>query len=91
MNTHAERLQLAATIMLVLRLIDRGVQCSIHFPLAEAPIVRVDGLDMIETTALSDGSYEVWRADAPTDPSPLFFEQSLDQAVALLSQHGSRA
>jgi len=91
MMTEPERLQFAATIMLVLRLIDRGLQCAIHFPLCEAPVVRVDGLDMVETTALSDGHYEIWDAIDPGNPAPLRCYQSLAEAVTFLSQGGGRA
>lgn len=87
--TAAESAQFVHTVALALHLHARGIQCSLWLPLAEAPLVRVDGLSRIETIARADGSFEVWSIDDPV--APLRCDQSLDEALHFLCAHEGRA
>jgi hypothetical protein len=84
--------QLLCCVSLCLALQERHVACTLYFPAVEVPCVRVDGLVTLEAVGLPDGSYEIWTTnDCPHDPVPLRLNQSLAEAVQLLSQHEGRA
>jgi hypothetical protein len=84
--------QLLACVSLCLALSERHVACTLYFPALEVPCVRVDAIATLEAVGLPDGSYEIWSTnDAPHDPVPVLLNQSLAEAVRLLSQAESRA
>lgn len=90
MRTPGEQHQWFATIELILHLVERGVGCRADFPPDDAPVVRVNALSRLETTALADGHYEIWDAAEPP-LAPIAAYLSLDEALALLCAGEGRA
>ncbi len=88
--TPAEREQWFFTVELVLHLCQRGIGCRADFPTDTAPVVRVNALSRLETTALADGHYEIWDAEEPP-LAPVASYLSLDEALALLCAGEGRA
>ena len=88
--TPAEERQWFATVEVILHLWRRGVGCGADFPTDTAPVVRVNALSRLETTALADGHYEIWDAAEPP-LAPVASYLSLDEALALLCAHEGRA
>jgi len=77
---------------LLVALVQRGIQASIHGALSEPYLVRVAGLDTVEAVPTASDRYAIWTTnESPHDAAPLRIDLSLGETVQFLSQFEGRA